>query len=298
MTDPPMIGDIGLVLARRHRVPLLVISMDVFPEIAVELKRLENPVVVGLLRRLVNAYLRRADRVVAIGGTMRRRLLEKGAKPDRVSVIPNWVDTIAITPAPADNAWARKRKLVDRFVVMHSGNVGHAQSLDNLVRASTFLRDLDDLRVIVAGFGARHDELVMLARLLEADKVEFIPYQRRELLPLSLSSADLHYVGLSRGLAGYIVPSRLYGILAAGRPVVVAADAESETAEVVRTIGCGVVVPPDRPDLLAAAIRDLRARRPELDAMGAKGRAYVVSEADRNVAIERYRQLLHELVGA
>lgn len=296
MTDPPMVGDIGLAVARRFRAPLLVISEDVFPEIALELKRLENPIAIGILRQLVALYLRRADRVVAIGETMRRRLEEKGTPPERLTVIPNWVDTTAITPQPRDNKWSRRKEVGDGFVVMHSGNVGHAQNLDTLVRSATFLRDLDDLRMLVVGFGARYDELVALAKLLEVDTVRFLPYQPREVLSQSLSSADVHFVGLGRGLSGYVVPSRLYGILSAGRPVIVAADADSETAQVVESVGCGVVIAPGRPELLAAAIRDLRARRDELDEMGARGREYVVREADREVAIGRYRELLAELV--
>ncbi len=296
MTDPPMVGDVALVVARRFRAPLLVISEDVFPEIALELKRLENPVLIGLLRGLVGLYLKRADRIVAIGETMRRRLEEKGARPERLTVIPNWVDTNAITPRPRDNAWARKKRLDGGFVVMHSGNVGHAQNLDGLVRAATFLRDLDDLLVLIVGFGARYEELVGLAKRLETDAVRFLPYQPREALPESLSSADVHVVGLGSGLSGYVVPSRLYGILSAGRPVIVAADADSETAQVVESVGCGVVIPPGRPELLADAIRDLHRRRDELDELGARGRAYVVAEADRAVAIGRYRELLRELV--
>ena len=139
-------------------------------------------------------------------------------------------------PQPRDNAWAREHGLVDRFVVMHSGNVGHAQNLDALVRAATFLRDLDDLTIAIVGDGARHADLVELAELLEVGSTSSVsrPYQPRELLPQSLSSADVHVVGLARGLSGYVVPSRLYGILAAGRPVIVAADPESETAQLVR----------------------------------------------------------------
>jgi len=295
MTDPPMVGDIALVVARRFRAPLLVISEDVFPEIALELKRLANPVLIGLLRGLVGLYLKRADRIVAIGETMRLRLEEKGARPERLTVIPNWVDTTVITPQPRDNGWARKRRLRNKFVVMHSGNVGHAQNLDSLIRATTFLRDLDDLAVLIVGFGARHDDLVALAKRLDADAVQFLHYQPRDVLPQSLGSADVHVVGLSTGLSGYVVPSRLYGILSAGRPVIVAADADSETAQVVERVGCGVVIPPGRPELLADAIRDLRARRDELDELGARGRAYVVAEADRAVATGRYRELLWEL---
>jgi len=292
MTDPPIVADIALLVARRYRAPLVVISQDVFPEIAVELKRLENPVATRLLRALVSLYLRRADRIVAIGDTMRRRLEAKGAPPERVRVIPNWVDTSRLVPRDKANEWALRGGLDKKFVVMHSGNVGHAQDLDSLVRAATFLRDLDDLAIFIVGTGARHAELVALAERLEVDQVQFLYYQPRDVLAQSLSAADVHVVGLARGLAGYVVPSRLYGILAVARPVIVAADPESETAEVVERIGCGIVVPPGRPELLARAIRDTHDGKYDLEAMGARGREWVEQEADRSVAMRRYRDLL------
>ena len=295
MTDPPIVADVALLVARRYRTPLVVISQDVFPEIAVQLKRLENPALMSLLRVLVRIYLRRADRLVAIGETMRKRLEEKGAPPDRVRVIPNWVDTKRLAPLGKDNDWARGMGFADKFVVMHSGNVGHAQDLDSLVRAATFLRDLDDLVVAIIGTGARHAELVALAQLLEVDRVAFLYYQSRHVLPQSLSAADVHVVGLAPGLAGYVVPSRLYGILAVARPVIVAADDDSETAQVVQQIGCGIVVPPGRPELLARAIRDTHDGRYDLERMGRLGREWVTAEADRDVAVGRYRELLLEL---
>ena len=298
MTDPPIVADIALLLARRYRVPLVVISQDVFPEIAVQLNRLENPVAKRLLRGLVSLYLRRADRIVAIGDTMRRRLEEKGARPDRVRVIPNWVDTSRLVPTEKANEWSRKIGLDEKFVVMHSGNVGHAQDLDSLVRAATFLRDLDDLSIFIIGTGARHAELVALAELLEVDQVTFLYYQSRGVLTQSLSAADVHVVGLAPGLAGYVVPSRLYGILAVARPVIAAAEAESETAQVVERIGCGIVVPPGRPELLARAIRDAHDGKYDLAEMGRRGREWVEREADRSVAVRRYRDLLGELAAS
>ncbi len=296
MTDPPVIANVALVVARRVRVPLIVISQDVFPEIAVELDRLRNPVVIAGLRRAIRYYLQRADRIVAIGETMRRRLEEKGARPERLRVIPNWVDTSVLTPQPHENEWGA-RTGVGGFVVMHSGNVGHAQDLDTLVRSSTFLRDLDDLSIVIIGGGARHAELVALAERLDADLVRFMPYQPREYLTQSLSSAQIHVVGLAAGLAGYVVPSRLYGILAVGRPVIVSAEEDSETAQVVERVGCGVVVPPGRPDLLAGAIRSAHSGELDLVAMGARGREFVLHEADRKVALARYQELLRELTG-
>ncbi len=275
MTDPPIVADIALLVARRYRAPLVVISQDVFPEIAVQLERLQSPVLMSLLRGLVGLYLRRADRIVAIGDTMRRRLEEKGAPPERLRVIPNWVNTQRLGPLAKANPWARNVKLDDKFVVMHSGNVGHAQDLDSLVRAATFLRDLEDLRIMIIGTGARHAELVGLAELLEVDQVQFLYYQSRGVLPQSLSAADVHVV--------------------VARPVIVAAETESETAQVVERVGCGLVVPPGRPELLARAIRDAHDGKYNLAEMGARGREWVVKEADRSVAMGRYRELLREL---
>ncbi len=296
-TDPPVIANVAIAVARRFRVPLVVVSQDVFPEIAVALRRLENPLLISVLRGLIRYYLARADRVVAIGETMRGRLIDKGAVPERIEVIQNWTDTSSIEPAPRDNEWSQGNGLTGRFVVMHSGNVGYAQDLDSFVRAGTFLRDLDDLEIVVIGTGARRAILEQLAESLELDAVRFLPYQSRERLSLSLSAADVHVVGLARGLSGYVVPSRLYGIMAAGRPVSVAAEASSETAQIVTEVGCGVVVPPGRPELLAAALRAAHDGELDLEGMGRRGREWVATEGGRSAAVERYRALLREVVG-
>jgi glycosyltransferase involved in cell wall biosynthesis len=297
MTDPPLVGNVAYVIARRFRRPLVLISQDVFPEIAVRLKRLEQPLLVRLLALLVNHALRHADRVVAIGPVMRERLIAKGARAERTVVIPNWVDADAISPRPRPNGWSRENGLDGRFVVMHSGNVGHAQNLDVLIRATALLEDVEQLAVVIVGFGARHSATVELAEKVAPDRVSFLPYQPRERLPESLSSADVHYVGLPTGLAGFIVPSRVYGILAAGRPIVAAVDAESETAALVREVGCGIVVPPADPVAVAAALRAAAAGEHDLDAMGRRGREWVEANATRRAAVARYRELLVDVIG-
>jgi colanic acid biosynthesis glycosyl transferase WcaI len=297
MTDPPFIGAVAELVARRHRVPLLLSTQDVFPEIAVKLGRLRNPFVIAVLRVLVNYSLRRADRLVVIGETMKKRVIAKGVRGERIRVISNWGDAQRVTPQPRDNEWAREQGLLDKFVVMHFGNVGHAQDLDTLIRATTLLRDLDDLVVPIVGVGARHAELTELAEVLEADQVRFLPWQAYERRAEPISAADVHVVGLAAGLAGYIVPSRMWGILAAGRPVIAAAEDESETADVVRRTGCGVVVPPGSPTRLAAAIRAFHDGEHDLAEMGRRAREYAETQADRTIAVERYRELLNEVIG-
>ena len=140
--------------------------------------------------------------------------------------------------------------------------------------------------------------MIALAERLDATNVTFLPYQPRPVLSESLSGADLHYLGLTKGLSGFVVPSRAYGVLAAGKPLLVSADEECETVRIVRAAGCGIVVPPGRPELVAGAIRDAYEGRLDLEEMGARGRRYVEDEADRGVAIGRYREVLAELVSS
>jgi glycosyltransferase involved in cell wall biosynthesis len=295
MTDPPMIGSVAHLVARRFRAPFVVVSEDVFPEIAIALGRLRNPLMIVPLRFLTRHYLRRADRIVAIGETMRRRLIAKGAPPARVTVIPNWVDTSVITPRDRDNEWAREHDLTDGFVVMHSGNIGHAQDLETLIRAGALLTGEPEISIVLVGLGARHQDFVRLAESCGASNVRFFPHQPRELLPLSLSSCDVHFVGLGAGLAGYIVPSRLAGIMAAGRPVLAAAEEESETAQTVRAAGCGRVIPPGNPARLATAIREL-SQASDLDELGRNARRFAMDNLDRGGAIARYRALVAEVL--
>jgi len=190
---------------------------------------------------------------------------------------------------------AREHGFIERFVVMHSGNVGYAQNLDALVTAGTFLRDLDDLTIAIIGTGARHSQLMTLVERLEADNVHFLPYQRREILSLTLSTADVHVVGLARGLSGYVVPSRLYGILAAGRPVIVAADSESETATLV--IGWAVEwsCRPIVPTSLRRRFGPPTPARLTWPGWELAHANTAVSAADRSVAIASYGELLTDL---
>jgi colanic acid biosynthesis glycosyl transferase WcaI len=222
-------------------------------------------------------------------------VIDKGVEGERIRVISNWGDAESVKPQPRDNPWAQRNGLVGKFAVMHFGNVGHAQDLDTLIRATTLLRDLDDLVVPIIGVGARLEELKQLAAVLEADKVQFLPWQAYENRAEPISAADVHVVGLARGLAGYIVPSRMWGVLAAGRPVIAAAEDESETADVVRRTGCGVVVPPGRPAELARAIRACHDGEHDLEEMGRRARAYAERETDRGIAVDRYRAVLDEL---
>jgi colanic acid biosynthesis glycosyl transferase WcaI len=296
LTDPPILGLAALAWARRWRVPFVFLCQDIFPEVAVLLEDFHSKGVNRALDRINRYLLRRATAVVALGETMARRLVEtKGADPTKVTVIHNWADREAIGPEPKENAFAEAHDLAGRFVVLHSGNLGLSQGLASVVSAAAHLRDLRDLLVVFQGDGIKREALATQVRMLGLDNVRFLPYAAKESLRHAFGIADLQVVSLKRGLAGFIVPSKLYGILASRRPYVAAVEAESEVALLTERHGGGLVVPPEDPEALARGIRRLY-DDPALRERLAQ-RAYAASALyDRSVAAAAYHHLLTRVV--
>jgi len=295
LTDPPIVGLAAWLASVQFGAPLVMSFQDVFPEVTVLLQDFQSPAINGALR-VVNKFLvRRAARNVAIGQTMRERLIaDKGAPPARTVVISNWADTTAIQPGPRDNAHARAHHLTGKFVVMHSGNLGLAQNLDTLVEAAALLRDVTDLHVVFQGDGVKRPVLQQRVKELSLTNVTFLPFAPKDALGDSFASADLFVVGLQRGLAGYIVPSKLYGILAAGRPFIAAVEPASEVASIATEHDCGVVVAPGDARALADGILACYRDRKRTARLGTNARAVGV-QFDRARQVARYFELFREV---
>jgi colanic acid biosynthesis glycosyl transferase WcaI len=297
MTDPPVIGSVAFLLCRIKRARFIFISQDVFPEVSQILGVMNARPVVRVLDMLNRFLLTRADRVVAIGETMRDRLIEKGAAAARITVIHNWADTDLISPTDRVNGFSLRTDLCGRFVVMHSGNVGLSQDLEAFIETADLMRADWGVEFVIVGDGVSRP--ILEKRVTESGlaNVRFIPYQDRDAVRYSLASADISVVSLKAGLAGYIVPSKLYGILASGRPVLAAVENRCEVASVVRRAGCGVVIEPGNPREMARAIRGLM-RRPDLLARyGRNARAAAELEYSKDGAVSRYADLIEEVRG-
>jgi glycosyltransferase involved in cell wall biosynthesis len=228
---------------------------------------------------------------------MRRRLIEeKGADPARVHVIHNWADCDAIVPGPKDNPFSREHGLADRFVLMHSGNVGLSQNLDVLIEAADRLRSRERLTIAIVGDGSKRASLEAMVASRGLTNVRFLPYQPKALLHDSFATADAFLVALKSGIEGFIVPSKVYGILAAGRPYVAATDPSSEAAQIARESGCGLVAAPGDPAALAEAIATLYDDPAMTREMGTRARL-VARQYDRKVAVESYHQLFVRVAG-
>ena len=292
LTDPPIIGLAGLLAARRARARFVFLCQDIFPEVAALLEDFHSDTVDRALDRINRFLCRKADRVIALGETMRERLVSgKGADAAKVAVIHNWADCAAIVPGPKRNDFSVEQGLADTFVVMHSGNVGLSQSLDTLVDAAARLSRCPDLVVVVIGDGTKRAALEARARAQNLTNIRFLPYQPKSRLHESFAAADVFIISLKAGLAGYIVPSKLYGILAAGRPYVAAVDDDSEVATITRKYGCGLLAEPGNPEDLAEKILTLYRDRALAGRLGANARQAGL-EFDRKVQVKAYHDLL------
>jgi colanic acid biosynthesis glycosyl transferase WcaI len=294
MSPPLTLGLTGTVMSLTRGRPFVFNVQDVFPDVAIELGKLPSWAVQPA--QLLERWTYRSASAVTVLSTDLQRNLQAKIPPShqhRIRVIPNFVDTTAITPGDRMTAYRAELGLGDRTVVLYAGNVGFSQSFDLIDLASQRFADRPDIVFLINGEGSAKDELVQ--RLGGRSNVVFAGYQPIERLAEVLATGDIHLVPLKRGLAASSVPSKSYSILAAGRPMLAAIDEGTEVDRVVTTADAGIAVPPDDVDAFCAALTTLAddpVRRGEL---GANGRRWVEQWASPAAIAEQYEVLLNEL---
>jgi colanic acid biosynthesis glycosyl transferase WcaI len=298
MSPPLTLGAAGWLTSRLRSVPFVFNIQDVFPDVAVELGLLKGRRVIAAASWLERETYRRADAVTVLSDELadnvRSKLRRTGDhRGDSVRVIPNFVDTAWIQPSHRDNDYRHQYGLVGKRVVMYAGNVGMSQALDLVLDAATELAVEDDVVFVVNGGGAARPDLER--RAAGMSNVRFIDMQPKARLPAVLAAADVHVVPLKRGLAWSSVPSKLYSILAAGRPIVASVDPGTEVARTVERAGAGLSVPPDDGHAFTKAIRHLLEHDGEARSMGESGRRFVESWASPSAVAAAYEGLFAEL---
>lgn len=302
LTDPPLVGVVCGVAARLKGARLLHWVQDIFPETAARLGYAREG---GMLDRLLQALRdwvwHRADASVVIGERMRDFLLGHRVSPDRITVIQNWAGDEAIRPvAVADNPLRREwGYAVDDCVVGYSGNLGRAHDIATKIEAMHLLRQRDTVapRFLFIGGGARQQELRFASADWPEQFLAFRPYQPMAMLAESLSVPDVHWISLQPQLEGLIVPSKLYGALAAGRPIVFIGDPAGEVARLVAEGECGASFAPGECEALADYLAQLAADRPLRESLGAKARSYLESDLRRTSRIGQWAALLERVSG-
>jgi colanic acid biosynthesis glycosyl transferase WcaI len=292
-TDPPLLSIIAAPIAKLLAVQLINWQQDIFPEVATRLGANPLPAWLdGCLKWLRDASLRSARMNVLIGARMRDYLQSRGIPVSKLCVIENW--SSAIQPRPPGMSVLRGRlALADRCVVCYSGNLGRAHEFDTLLEAAKALKDSSAFTFLFIGSGAKMDALRgQVESLGLTESFRFLPYQPRDALEDSLAAADVHLASLLPALEGLIVPSKLYGILAAGRPVIFIGDTEGDVSRVVRRAQCGRTVCVGDSAGLVEALRELQAQPQTRAAMGRRAREMFCREFSLERAIARWMAVI------
>jgi colanic acid biosynthesis glycosyl transferase WcaI len=302
-TTPPLIALLGVFLQSIRRCRYVYWIMDLYPDLAVTCGVLrERGLIARLLDRISLLCIRRADRVVVLGRCMRDRVLAKRVAepridPNRVTHIGVWSDSGEVHPIPRhSNPYRAEWGLGDRFVVMYSGNFGIGHDFTTILGAASRLRDDDRVRFAFVGGGKRKQEVDRYVVDQGLANVVVAGYQRRERLNELLSAADVHLVSLREGLEGCIVPCKLFGAMAAGRPTIFIGNPSSEIAQVLTDHDCGVVVREGDLDALVATIESMRDDSLMRSALGDRARIALREAYDQERACESWRMLLEDVV--
>ena len=295
-TDPPMLKVLGPLLARLTGARTLHWAQDLYPEVAEGVGVIaEGGLLARMMRGLSTGALRGHDHVVTVGRCMRERLVdERGLAPESVSVVPNWPPSTVDAVPHDENPFRAEHDLADRFVVMYSGNMGLAHPFDAVLDAAARLVDeRPSVLFLLVGEGPRKDDLRRQVDRRGLSNVRFLPFQPAERLHQSLSAADLHLVTMQSAIEGLVVPSKLYGALGAGRPVVFLGPPGSEAARTVQEHDCGTVMPTPGGQALAQTVQ---AWADDPDRWRAScARAYAAVEGTFEAAVHQLDALLRSL---
>jgi glycosyltransferase involved in cell wall biosynthesis len=299
LTTPPLIGLLGTMLRRLRGSRHVVWSMDLHPDasLALGMMSLRNPIV-RLLAWLSDHVVRSADRVIVLGDYMADRIAAKGVRPARVAMIPVWSRREEVYPLPRDGHPLREQLgLAGKFVAMYSGNIGLAHRFDEMLEAARRLRQREDIVFLFVGDGPRLGEVRAVKEAERLENVRLLDYFPREQLYASLSTADVHLISMRPEMAGIVVPGKLYGAMASGRPAIFVGPDHCETADTIREAACGRVVRPGDAAALVAAIEELAANPPECQAMGQRGRKAFLAGYERERCCRQWGRAIREVLG-
>ena len=292
---PPLtIGIAAWLVSRFRGIPFVYDVQDIWPESAILAGLLRPGLMVRLMSRMEKFVYARASHILVVTEGARQNLLAKGVEPSKVSILPHWIDESIFESVPESEVMRIREQYGwdDRFIVLFGGNLGLVQGLDSVLRAATQLAG-NLVRVVLVGDGSDRQRLQQLAIDLGVqDRVQFIDRQPMAAMPAFMAAADVLLVHLKRSdLSHYVIPTKTFAYLAAGRPILMAM--EGAAADLVRAAEAGVVIVPDDAALLARTIEDLRAKAPaERSRLGESGRTYLRANFSKQGVIGAYERLL------
>jgi colanic acid biosynthesis glycosyl transferase WcaI len=296
--SPPLsIGVIGWLLAVFKGGKFVYNVQELYPALAVQMGlTTSDSAAYKLMARLERFVYSRAAKVTVICEPFRQHVFALGFPEQKVHKIPNFVDADFIRPLPKDNPLARQYDLVGKFVVQYAGNIGLTQSFDTLMEVAARLRDEPAVQFLIVGDGARRVYVAEQIAQRSLTNITLLPYQPRSEVPFIYAAADIGLVPLMAGAARTTIPSKIYTIMASGRPVLASVDTDSELVWIIEQARCGLAVPPDDAAALEQGIRHAYHAQAEFRAYGENGRRYVEAHFSRPAVTDQYHRLIQQLV--
>jgi glycosyltransferase involved in cell wall biosynthesis len=256
MTDPPFEGIVGAIVALLKSKPYIYNIRDMYPDMAVGGAIVHPGLLARVWEKLHRWALRRADCVIVLGEDMRARIISKGVAAARIFIVRDGAEIFppGAVQAALDAEVIRVIRGNFKFLLLHAGNLGFYGAWDTLITGAKQLAD-EGVGLVFVGDGAQRSQLGAAAT--GCNNVRFLPFFPASKIPSVLAAADAHIITVKRGLEGVVVPSKMYGILAAGKPIVAVAPKETDAASLGEKRGFAVSADPDEPEEFVAAVRTL-----------------------------------------
>jgi glycosyltransferase involved in cell wall biosynthesis len=296
MTDPPFEGIVGAFVAMLKRKPYFYNIRDLYPDMAVGGSIVEPGLLVRCWERMHRWALRRATRVIVLGDDMRGRIIGKGVDPSRVVIVRDGAEVFpsdTALPAP-DPDVVRAIRGNYSFVLLHAGNLGFSGAWNTLITAARKLAS-EGFGLVFVGDGAQRVQIEATAA--GAQNIRFLDFFPAGKIPSVLAAADAHVITVKRGLEGVVVPSKMYGILAAGKPIVAVAPEETDAVSLGIRRGFAVAADPDKPAELVSALRALAGDAQKMKTMGQAARA-AAPDYDRVKELQKFVEIFDDLAAA
>ncbi len=298
LTVPPLLGTLpATIFGWLYNCPVVLNVQDILPEAAVRIGLLKNKSMIRILAALEKFAYRTAHTISVIADGFRENLVNKGVPINKIVCIPNWVNVNFIHPLPKHkNSWISSHQLNGKFIVLYSGNIALTQGLETVIEAAVSLRHIRDIVFVIVGESIALQRLQEYCLLNGADNVLLLPLQPREKLPEMLAASDVGLIVQKRNVISFNMPSKIPLLLASGRPIVGSVPANGTAAKAIKLSGGGIIVEPESPNAMAAAVHDLYANPTLGTRLGNTGRQFAEENYSLEQALDRYEGLLFHVV--
>ena len=297
ISPPPTLNFAAALHRRIHGAAVVLNVQDIVPDAPIAFGMMTNPIQIRLFSWLERYAYSSSDRIVVVADSFISNLRAKGVPAEKLSVIPNWVDTDEIRPLDRMNSFRSENAIGEEsFVVMYAGNIGLSQGLDTVLDAAHRLRQKLNIAFVLVGGGASLDNLKARAEAMGLPNVRFLPTQPE--MKWVQAAADVSLVMQRRNLLDVNLPSKIPAIMASGRPMVAGLNPAGDAAAIVRDANCGLLITPGDSSQLAEAICALRDSNELCQRFAENGRQYAVAHYSRQSAIDAYESLLQQAKAA